>query len=133
MSSSTSGPQDADGAPRSVPGQTGLPDDRPRDRVLLERVLRETFTDDDRREPLAAVDRAALLEVATRHRNQPLSLDPVVVELVGVVLLAHFEALAGSEEFWRATAAEIGQTLWDDPAVRARLEGFWRHLCEMEP
>ncbi len=130
MSSSAFDPQDADGAPQPVPAEADSSDGRPYDRALLERVLQETLTDDDLHETLTAVDKAALLEVATRHKNQPLSLDPVVVELVRAVLRTHFETLSDSEDLWRTISAEIGQALWDDPAARSRLETFWRHLCE---
>ncbi len=133
MSSSAFDPQGADGARRLDPAEAGSSEGRPYDRALLERVLQETLTDDDLRETLTGVDKAALLEVAARYRNQPLSLDPVVVALVRAMLRTHFEALPGSEDLWRTISGEIGQTLWDNPAVRLRLEAFWRHLCEVKP
>ena len=116
-----------------MPAQPGSPGGRPYDRALLERVLQETLTDESARESLSGVDRAALLEVAARHRNQPLSLDPIVIALIEAMVQTHFGVLSGSAEFWRPITARIGRTLWDDSVARARLEVFWHRLCEMEP
>ena len=133
MSSFASDPQDADGGPQPRPAATGSPGGRPYDRALLERVLQETLTDERARESLSGVDRAALLEVAACHRNQPLSLDPIVIALIEAMVQTHFGVLSGSAESWRPITAQIGRTLWDDPAARARLELFWHRLCGMEP
>lgn len=133
MSSYAPDPQDADGGPQSLPTDAGSPGGRPYDRALLERVLQETLTDDDAREPLSGADKAALLAVAARHRNQPLSLDPIVIALIEAMVQTHFGVLSDSAEFWRPIAVQIGRTLWDDPTARARLAVFWHRLCEMEP
>ncbi|NQU23380.1 MAG: hypothetical protein HQ567_19035 [Candidatus Nealsonbacteria bacterium] len=133
MSSFASDPQDADGAPQSVPAEAGSPGGQPYDRALLERVLQETLTDESARESLSGVDRAALLGVAARYRNQPLSLDPIVIALIEAMVQTHFGILSDVAEFWRPITAQIGRTLWDDPVARARLEVFWHRLCEVEP
>ena len=133
MSSFASDPQDADGEPQSVPAETGSPGGRPYDRALLERVLQETLTDENARESLSRVDKVALLDVAARYRDQPLSLDPIVIALIEAMVQTHFEVLSGLAEFWRPITTQIGRTLWDDPMTRARLELFWHRLCGMEP
>jgi hypothetical protein len=98
----------------------------------LERVLRETLIDEGR-ELLDSADKMALMEVAAHHRSKALSFDPVLIKMVQAVLLTHFQALSNSSEFWRTVSVQIGQTLWDDPVARLRLEALWRCLCAMEP
>jgi len=141
LSSFAPDPQNADGTPQPVPAPAGSSGGRPFDRALLERVLQETVTDDGDREPLSGEDKAALLEVAARYRNQPLSLDPIVIALIEAMVRTHFTVLSGAVppaardavDSWRPITAQVGRALWDDPAARARLEVFWHRLGEMEP
>jgi hypothetical protein len=66
-----------------------------------------------------------LLHVARRHAGQPLSEDPILKELVGVVA-SRFSLLdlTQQEELTKAVA----QTLFDDSASRMNLEKLWHRL-----
>jgi len=127
--SSASGPEGLPYAPRAVSDDPVGPQATPETAELLENVLQETLAVCTSDEPLDRGEIERFLQVARRHRGQPLAADPVAGELVFAVLARHF---AGEfrEEFWRAAAARIARTLLDDPVAKARLERFWGRLCE---
>jgi hypothetical protein len=114
---------------RTVSSEPAGPPATPETAELLENVLRKTLSVCTSDEPLDKAEMQRFLEVARRHREQPLSADPVVRELVLAALEGHFAGERG-EDFWQATAAQIAQTLLDDPVARPRLERFWGRLCE---
>jgi len=130
VSSSAPDPQDSAGLPQPEPGQPQLPPETDADRTLLESVLRQTLEDDDSGVPLDDADRRALLKVADRHRGEPLSVDPIIKELVQALLQTHFRDLSGVQPFGDRACEEIAQALFDDPVAHGRLEQFWRRLCE---
>ena len=117
------------GAPQPASAQGSSPTSAVHDRALLDSVLRQTLEESTSGEELDPAEKTALLEVAGRHRGQPLSLDPIVLELVEAVLRTHFRNLAGSSEFWRLISAQIARSLFDDPVAHSRLELFWDRLC----
>jgi hypothetical protein len=71
----------------------------------------------------------ALREVAQRHPDQPLSIDPVATELV-VCALAQFWAhdKPGAREFWRVIAMPVAESLLANEVARTRLESLWAEL-----
>ncbi len=129
MSSSAPDPRDAaDARPPESPPPGPRPDE-PRNRELFESVLERTLHDSNPGAHLAETERAALMDVVRRHRDEPFALEPTAVEMVHAVLRAHFPDRADSAEFWRVVAAQVAQTLFEDPGAHDRLEAFWRRLC----
>jgi hypothetical protein len=98
-------------------------------RELLEQVVRRTLSDQDDGEPPAALA-LALREVAKRFQGQNPAWETVVVELVDQVLLHWFSAGTLAAEGRRLMAAEIGETLGDDPQAADRLRRLWNGLRE---
>jgi hypothetical protein len=131
MSSSSSGSSGAADLPQGSPAESASPAGRPYDRSLLENVLRQTLEDSEAGMPLEGADKEALLQVAQRHRQEPFSLEPIVVELVQAVLRTHFDKRSDSSEFWGVVSAQIAQTLFEDPVASPRLERLWRRLGRM--
>ncbi len=126
MSTSASGPQDS-GDTREPTHEA--PPSRPAgDPDLLERVLQETAEIYSIDEPLSAADQTAMREVAGRHRGEPLTLDPIGVELVQAVLQSHFPAQPHESQLWHAMTAQIALTLFDDPVSHERLQAMWIRL-----
>lgn len=96
----------------------------------MDRVLRETLAAADPDAPLEAAELEALLQVARRHGNADLSLQPVAVELVEAVLWTRFRAVSGRGDLWQSLAVRIAATLWEDPTSRGRLQVLWSRLTE---
>ena len=84
---------------------------------------------EDSDEPLSASTRSALLSVIRRFRGQPLSMDPVVRELVLATLRSEFTD-RWSEVALRPVSRQIAETLWEERETRRRLEAVWLHWCE---
>lgn len=95
---------------------------------LLEKVLQETLfgSGGSPDEPLMA----ALVEVARRHQGRPLSLDPVLVDLIQAIVRINLGQRAAKEVDYIAMSRRIAETLWDDLPSRERLERFWTRLAE---
>lgn len=93
--------------------------------AVLERALEEIPGD------LPADEKAALVEVARRHRGRSLGEGGVLAELVAAILASHFASL-GPAGMWKECAAEIAQSLLDDPKVLPRAERLWERLQEAE-
>ena len=124
MSSSASSPQDSSGRPQPAPPSESQ-SKQPPDPALLEKVLRETSDICSAGSPLDGADREALTEVARRHRGEPLTLEPVGVELVQAVLRSHFPTQPHASQLWQALTVQIALTLFDDPASHDRLQALW--------
>jgi hypothetical protein len=103
------------------------------DRKLLESVLRETLATERCDEPLEPRQREALRQIAQQHRGEPLTLEPVGVQLVDAILRSEVPVLAMAPETWRAMTAQIAATFFEDPGLRARIELLWNHLSEGPP
>ncbi|MCE9527088.1 MAG: hypothetical protein K8R36_13660 [Planctomycetales bacterium] len=97
---------------------------------LLEQVLQATLfgagEGGSPDEPLMA----SLMEVARRHQGRPLSLDPVLVDLIQAIVRINLSHLAGRDADWRAMSRQIAATLWEDQPAQERLERFWTRLSE---
>lgn len=111
--------------PSRRPADGGEPRSPPVDPALLEEVLERSLAAGP--EALDLSQRQALAEVARRHRGQPLAVEPMVVELVREVLRGQFP-VAGGQGLWERLVLQVAESLWDDPAARARLEGLWKRL-----
>lgn len=101
------------------------------DPALLEQVLEHTASAVEQSETADPADVAALVEVARRHRGQPLTAEPIVAEMVAAVLGGQMRSWFPLEEDWRAMIASIARTLDDDPPSRRRLENLWAGLLEV--
>jgi hypothetical protein len=97
---------------------------------LLERVLQETLFGSGegglQDEPLMA----SLVEVARRHPGRPLSLDPVLVDLIQAIVRINLSHLAAKDADWQGMSRRIATTLWEDQPSQERLERFWARLSE---
>jgi hypothetical protein len=103
------------------------------DSGLLEKVLRETEESLEGDQALTDGERAALHEVARRHRGQPLCLDPVTVELVQAVVGGRFGSRPDSAGFWREIVERVAQSIFDAPASHDRLSALWARLGDGQP
>lgn len=72
----------------------------------------------------------ALLEVAKRHPGEPLTLDPIAIELVGACLSVQMPAIAAREALSRRMYAWVASSLLDDPVAQQRLSELWARLGE---
>lgn len=105
-------------APRELTGET------------LDAVLRETAA-----EYLAGASEnpataPGLLQVARKHSQREIGLDPIVVDLVEAVLAERLEISPEKQKVWRPVVAAVAQTLWEDAASRTRLARLWHRLHE---
>ena len=97
---------------------------------LLEQVLQKTLSAAGEGGSLDEPQLAALVEVARRHQGRPLSIDPVIVDLVRAILHINFSRLPASDAVWQVMSRQIAATLWDDRRSQERLERFWARLSE---
>ncbi len=95
--------------------------------AALDGVLRETL-DSLSHDKITRPEMDALREVARRHINQALNNDPVMIELVRVLLQKRFEFSSGDESQQESISREIASCLHDAPALRQRLNNFWDGL-----
>jgi hypothetical protein len=125
MSSSSFNPDDAAG---QVPSQPRQAEREKPEGSLLEKVLQETLLGGEGSpdEPLLA----ALGEVARRHKGQPLSLDPVLVDLIEAIVRINLGQSAVKDAQLGLMPRQIAETLWNDLPSRDRLERFWTRLGE---
>jgi hypothetical protein len=81
--------------------------------------------------PLEDDEMVAIREIASRHSGQPLSLDPIVMELVRALVVRWYapgltdKAMHGQ---WNFIADQIAASLYEDPVARERLQLFWSRL-----
>jgi hypothetical protein len=112
--------------PASLPGQ---PSANPE---LLQRVLDWTEATLRSEDPLEVADVEAVRQVARRYPDAPLTLDPIVVQLVWAMLQAQFPAHPDWLPVWQGASGVIARTLFDDPIARQRLESLWGRLLRGE-
>jgi hypothetical protein len=123
----------------SASGSSGTPGNyrpfrepaEPADRELLDRVLEQTLARINEGVLFEAPDMNALKEVARRHRGQPLSLEPVAVELVQAALRPQMGSLAMTPQVWQQLTTQVARMLVDDPTAHDRLQGFWNRLSQV--
>jgi hypothetical protein len=100
------------------------------DGSLLEQVLQETLFGSDKGGSMDKPLMASLVEVARRHQGRPLSLDPIMVDLVQAIVSINLGHLAAKDADWHAMSRQLAATLWEDPPSQERLERFWTRLSE---
>lgn len=111
-------------APDAVPAKA--------DPALLERVLQQTATAADAARVTSNAEILRLRAVANRRKELPLTLEPVVVEMVQAVLGNEFAGIENDPVRFRAMTVEIARALMDDPAAQQRLEAMWTKLREQD-
>jgi hypothetical protein len=114
--------------PRAIEAQP--PPELPVEPEVLQQVLNQTLAGMTSTRELSPKVYAALLEVAQRHVNEPLSLDPVAIELVAGCLQVQFPALAARTALARRMNLWVAESLLADPAARQRLTELWARLGE---
>jgi hypothetical protein len=97
---------------------------------FLKQVMSQTVAGMTSSRELSPQVYAALLEVAKRYPGEPLSLDPIAIELVSASLKVQMPAIAGREALSRRMYSWVASSLLDDPAARQRLAELWARLGE---
>jgi hypothetical protein len=125
-----SGPQNSPERPQAALRQRTEAPSGSVDPSLLDRVLRATegLLEDGR--PLGDGEREALWNVARRHRDEAISVDPVVVELVEAVIEPLGELRVEERAFWRSTALPVAEAIMEDPVAHERLASLWQRMTE---
>jgi hypothetical protein len=101
----------------------------PMDPRVMEQVLEETLLSTESDRPLDADELQALARVGLRHTGQPLSLEPVAVELVESILRHRFGERIEKSPAWTEMPRAIAATLWDSPDAHQRLDRLWGRLA----
>lgn len=127
MASAASGANDRPGEPVSDDVIEATP------HGLLDEVLARTVASDAAGAGESPVDLEPFYEVARRFPLEPLSLDPIAIELVHAALKIQSPKFAEPAEAWRNVAANVARTLVEDPVAHARLQRFWSRLNGVEP
>jgi hypothetical protein len=104
-------------------------DDQLPDQSALEKVLSETLTDKTA-EPLQEQELEGLLRVARKHVGQPISLEPITVELVESILRTRFTRITAPDDYWQHMSLAIATSLFQAPVSKKRLTGLWNSLLE---
>jgi hypothetical protein len=112
------------------PAETSAESDAPIEPEMLKQVLRQTLGGMTSTRELNPEVYAALLEVAQRHPHEPMSLDPIAMELVAACLRVQFPALAVRAALARRMSLWVAESLLADPAARQRLTELWSRLGE---
>jgi hypothetical protein len=97
---------------------------------MLQQVLNQTLAGLTSTRELNPEVHAALLNVAQRYPNEPLTLDPIAMELVASCLRTQFPALAAREALARRMSLWVAESLLADPAARQRMTELWARLGE---
>ena len=113
-----------------IPSEPPPSEEKTADGGLLEQVLQETLFGSGEGGSLDEPLMASLVEVARRHQGQPLSLDPVLVDLVQAIVRINLSHLAARDADWQAMSRQIAATLWEDQPSQGRLERLWTRLSE---
>lgn len=97
------------------------------DRAALDEVLRETL-DSLSHDKITQPELDALCEVARKHKNRSIDDEPVLIELVRVLLQKRFEFPSYNESEYESMSREIADCLRGAPALRQRLNQFWDRM-----
>jgi hypothetical protein len=97
---------------------------------FLKQVMSQTVAGMTSTRELSPKVFAALLEVAKRYPGEPLSLDPIAIELVAACLQVQMPAIAAREALSRRMNSWVASSLLDDPAAQQRLSELWARLGE---
>ncbi len=99
------------------------------DPKLFDQVLDETLSVAGESPAINPEDLQSLIKVAGRHADCPLTLDPVLIEIVQAILDARFNTKPVAANLWNAMARRVAETLWEDQPSRERIQKFWLRLC----
>jgi hypothetical protein len=127
MSSASSGSEHA-GAGQPSRDNQPPPERPPLDPALLRQVIEQTLSAAEANAPIESIDLQRLKVVAHRRRGQPLTLEPVAVEMVRALLGPDFANLGRDPDAFLAMTSQIARSLVDDPASFARLAALWKRL-----
>ena len=128
--SSAYNPGEFASAPRPDAEPPAAPVEQPSDSGVLDQVLAQSSTPAfPVGEPLDIGDMEAMREVAQLFRGQPLTLDPITIELIHSSLRSRFGNKSSTAEL-HVMAKEIAMSLFDDPLSRERLETLWNQLSQ---
>jgi|TARA_B100000809_G_C15096710_1_gene515285 hypothetical protein len=108
-----------------LPAETGKVEE---ERLLLEEVLRQTQAAFDAHETDELSEMGPFLEVARQHAGRELTLEPVLVDLVGAALAETIGPLPDSASQQAGIPLRIATTLFEDPSCHDRLVAFWSRL-----
>jgi hypothetical protein len=96
-------------------------------RRLLDEVLQQTLSEAAARlGQESAMNK--LSQVGRQLRGHSFSLDPVLVQVVQLLLEGQFAAWKISPEYQSRVSRQIAETLYDDPVAHDRLESLWNRL-----
>jgi hypothetical protein len=104
--------------------------DTPAAPEFLQEVMSQTLAGISSTRELSPKVYAGLLDVARRYPGEPLSLDPIAIELVAACLQTQFPALVRRDALSRRMYAWVASSLLEDPAARQRLAELWARLGE---
>lgn len=102
-------------------------------REALTRAMEATVTDAIGGGLNDSADLESVREVVRRHAGHPLSLEPVVRELVMAILASRMGPAVKTTGAWESTGRVIADTLWEDLPSRDRLKMIWNRLIESLP
>ena len=120
-------PQQGEVTSSSPPEHESADDNAPE---FLKEVLGQTVAGFGSSRELSPEVYQALLDVARRFPGEPLSLDPIAIELVAASLSVQFPAFARRETLSRRMYAWVAGSILDDPSARHRLAELWARLGE---
>lgn len=100
------------------------------DEELMDAVLRQTAAALDERSLASMVDLPKLREIARRHPSDTLSLDPILVEMIAVILETHLSKVCRTDAMRTRIAQEVARPLFENPVSRGRLELLWSQLLD---
>ena len=130
MSSSASDPA-SHGEEQSYRPEDELPAESgevEQERLLLDEVLRQTQAAFDSHETEDLSELGPFLEVARRHPDSELTLEPVLVDLVQAALVETIGQLPDSADQHDRIPLRVATALFEDPICHGRLVAFWSRL-----
>ena len=111
-----------------LPSETAKTGEVEEEQLLLEEVLRQTQAAFDAHETDDLSEMGPFLEVARQHVGSELTLEPVLVDLVGAALAETIGPMPDSAGQRDAVPLRIATTLFEDPSCHDRLVAFWSRL-----
>ena len=95
---------------------------------MLDEVLQQTLAAFDSHETDDLSEMGPFLDVAKRHADSELTLEPVVLDLVKAALAETIGALPDATDQPDRIPLKIATTLFEDPTCHDRLVVFWSRL-----
>lgn len=96
---------------------------------ILEQVLHETESISNQPAAEESADLTALCNIARKYPNSQLVLDPILIELVEVMLTRQFKSENAIAD-WKIIARRVADGLFEDPGSHRRLHEFWNRLLK---